>query len=512
MAKNNPRTAPQRAGRMPVTPPGPMNPQQATTRNAPPGNERSANTQFQAPRGNAYTDQSSGMGARGPGGPPTPPSLPSPGMGQFASRALPTPTVPTSRGIGSGVFSNSTPTSNLPGASPLTNPVPGPVTGGLIPSEDIGGGKGGTFAVPGTGSREDTRRAAGQFSSTSQQEIQNLINNILSLQQGALNNQNQTFNAAYGGYKQGQDTGYYDPTILNNLRSLTSELSTTGGFDPVQVANIQNQFGKIGVNLQDTYNIDKGFTGTSGAMDPAALAAITGGYQKFADTGGFTPDQSAAFMRQATSGVPAIYDVLAQQAQRNRAATGGLGTGGDIAQMARQMSQQQSQATTGAEVSLNEQINANKLAGLGGLTGVGENVAGQRLGAAGQMTGVENAATGLGSAESGLASDIASGRRSGAGLETGLESNVASNKAAATAGMAGLFNTSTGEVTQMGQQILDALGIDSSNQQLALRVLASLADAQGAGPMGILAGISNFITAGAKGAGEGAAIAGGGAG
>ena len=496
MAKNNPRTASQpRAGRMPV-PPGPMNPQQATARNAPPGNERSADTQFQAPRGNAYTDQSPGMGARGPSGPPTPPSLPSPGMGQVASRALPAPTVPNApapRALGTGALAGPTLSSNLPGASPLANPVPGPVTGGLIPSEDIGGGKGGTFAVPGTGSREDTRRAAGQFSATSQEEIQNLINNILGLQQGALNNQGQTFNAAYGGYKQGQDTGYYDPTILNNLRNLTSELSTTGGFDPSQVTSIQNQFGKVGGNLQDIYNIDKGFTGTSGAMDPAALAAITGGYQKFADTGGFTPEQSSAFMRQATSGVPAIYDVLAQQAQRNRAATGGLGTGGDIAQMARQMSQQQSQATTGAEVALNEQINANKLAGLGGLTGVGENVAGQRLGAAGQMTGTQQAATGLGSAEAGFAGDIAAGRRSGAGLEAGLESNVASNKAAATAGMAGLYNTATGEVTQMGQQILDALGIDSSNQQLALRVLASLADAQGAGPMGILSGVLNAI-------------------
>jgi len=166
-------------------------------------------------------------------------------------------------------------------------------------------------------------------------------------------------------------------------------------------------------NLQDT-----------GGYDPTQLSKITGGFGNFADTGGFDDASKAAYLNQATSGVTGTYDVLAQQAQRNRAATGGYGAGGDISQLARQSSEAQAQATNNAMVGLNTQINQNKLAGLGGL----------------QTT----------------------------------EASVAGGKEAGAAGMAGLFNTATNQLTQEGQQLLQAMGLQFGTQAEAIQFLQQL--------------------------------------
>ncbi len=391
----------------------------------------------------------------------------------------------------------------------LKNPISGPVTTGNTPGQDIGGGPGGTFAIPGTGSREDTRRAAGQFSQTSQNQIMTQIMNILGLQSGALDKSNQSFNAASSGFKSGQDTGYFGQDQLNQIRLLLSNLTQTGGYDPNQVNAIRNTFSGIQNNLKDTYNTDTGFEGTSGAFDPTQLKSVLGGYQNFADTGGFSDQQRQQYLEQATSGVPAIYNTLKQQQQQHQAATGGLGTGGDVAQLARQLSQAQIGAEQKGQVDLNTQINTNKLAGLGGLSTTDAAVAASRQKAAEDASATQGLASSANTAAGGFESDIASGLRSAAQTDVGFESTVASNKAAATAGQAGLYNTATQQVTALGQQILDALGIDSSNQQLALKVLAALADQQGAGPIGILNAISNFIPGASGGARTGASIAAG---
>jgi hypothetical protein len=207
----------------------------------------------------------------------------------------------------------------------------------------------------------------------------------------------------------------------------------TGGFDPEQLTKLRTQ--------------TNAFTDTGG-YDPAAIAKITGGYQNFADTGGFTPDQEASFRRRATSGVPAIYDVLGAQAERQRSLTGGLGTGGQISQMARQMSQEQSKAATGAEVDLASQERTGKLAGLGGLQSVGN--------------------------------DVASGRRAGLGASIGLEQGVASGRNTANQQMSNLYNITTGEISDQGKQILAQYGLEDASAETQLKVLASLAGAPGA--------------------------------
>lgn len=93
-------------------------------------------------------------------------------------------------------------------------------------------------------------------------------------------------------------------------------------------------------------------------------------YQNFADTGGFDEAAKTNYLNRATSGVTNTGTALEQQAQQMRSKSGGAGTGGQVAQIARQLGQTQADATNQAQMNLNQQINANKLAGAAGVTDV----------------------------------------------------------------------------------------------------------------------------------------------
>lgn len=224
--------------------------------------------------------------------------------------------------------------------------------------------------------------SANNLAATSGQQLSNVVGGLGSQQTGVQSGMQQpSFNSAYGAY---------------------NTATTTGGYDPTQYAN------------------------------------TLGGYNAMASTGGFTPAQETAYMDQATSGVTNTGNVLASQLAQSKAKTGGLGGGGEAAQMARQLEQTQAGAEQGAAVNLNQQINANKLAGLGG--------------------------------------------------SAGLQASQAGNKLAAAGGLSSLYNTATGQITALGNQILQMYGIDSSNQQAALAALTNLATQSGSS-QGILGNI-----------------------
>ena len=253
-------------------------------------------------------------------------------------------------------------------------------------------------------------------------------------------------------------------TFAGNVETRTGQDVRGGGaFGPTGLSGERSQ--AIDQQQQDLSSAYGGIqkAQTTGGYDPATLAKITGGYQTMADTGGFSDTDKARYMRQATSGVPAIYDVLSQEAQRNRSLTGGLGTGGEISQMARQMAQEQSKAATAGLVGLNTQINQNKLAGLGG--------------------------------ESALASDQARGVTT------------------ANQQMSQLFDAQTGQINAQGNQILAEYGLQDAADETKLKVLQSLAGApgvlgniaQGIGQVGQIAtgfgALGNLIPSGGGGRG-----------
>jgi hypothetical protein len=167
---------------------------------------------------------------------------------------------------------------------------------------------------------------------------------------------------------------------------------------------------------------------STGGYDPTQLAQIEGGYTNIANTGGYTPQQAQQFIQQATEGTNATYGALEQQAKQAQQATGGLGTGGALSQMARQLGQVQGQNTVNAETALNQQQTANTLSGLGGESNVAGNVAGNTL----------------------------------QGTET------ANNQ------LSQLYNTTTGQVTQLGNQMLQSLGLDFGTQEEAANTLAKI--------------------------------------
>jgi hypothetical protein len=167
---------------------------------------------------------------------------------------------------------------------------------------------------------------------------------------------------------------------------------------------------------------------STGGYDPTQLNQIQGGYTDLANNGGYTPQQSQQFVQQATEGTQATYGSLENQAKNNTVATGGLGTGGGLSQMARQLSQAQGQNTLNAEVALNQSQTGNKLAGLGGEASVASSVAGNKL----------------------------------QGTET------------ANSQLSQLYNTTTGQITSLGQQMLSSLGLDFGTQDQAIAALTNL--------------------------------------
>jgi hypothetical protein len=221
----------------------------------------------------------------------------------------------------------------------------------------------------------------------------------------------------------------------------------------------------------------------TGGYDPTQEASITSGYQSLADNGGFTPQQSQDYRNRATESVADTYQVLQDQYQRSRAATGGLGTGGDSARMARQLSEESAKANLNAEASLADQTRAGKLAGLGGLQTNAAGVAAGKTNAFNAVGGLEsNVASGaqnIMGQQSNLEGNIASGVRAGVGLQAGTEGAVAGGNLAADSGLSQLYNTATGAVSDLGKQILGQMGLASTDQQTQLSVLTQLANTPG---------------------------------
>lgn len=237
---------------------------------------------------------------------------------------------------------------------------------------------------------------------------------------GAQSTQGSEQSAAQAGIGNAQTTGGYDPSTLASLTSETAGNAQTGGYDPGQLSALQGQLG-----------------------------STASGYSSLASTGGFTPAQGQAYVRQATEGTTGTYGVLENQVQQNKAKTGGLGTGGEMSQMARQLGQAQATNTLNAENSLSQMKTANTLSGLSG----------------------ENATSGL---ESGLQSAVAGNKLAGTNQQLSLAGSQAAGVTAANSQMSQLYNTTTNQVTALGQQVLSTLGLDFSTQEAATNSLTTL--------------------------------------
>lgn len=203
---------------------------------------------------------------------------------------------------------------------------------------------------------------------------------------------------------------------------------------PVIQGNQQQQQVDYGRASEDYSKANAGLDKSSGTLDTASGTLGNAGksYQNFADTGGFSAADKTQYLNRATSGVTNTGTNLMQRAQQARSKSGGAGTGGEIAQISRQLSQTQADATNNAQVSLNQQINANKLAGSAGLVSTG------------------NAQTNVGSAQT----DVAKAHSM-------------------------LFDANTGAASDLGKQVLAAYGLQYQTEDQANKILAQLATTPG---------------------------------
>jgi hypothetical protein len=152
---------------------------------------------------------------------------------------------------------------------------------------------------------------------------------------------------------------------------------------------------------------------------------------------------------------PITSDLANMQAaaQRTGAATGQGVSPAALTAMQAQTGEQLGQAIPQAELGLQQQILAGKETGLGGLASTEAQLAAARQGVAGLQTGLE--------------AGVAGGARDVAGLQ-------AQTQLARAAGQAGLYNTTTNEVTAQGQQIIQMLGLQGASKAEQLNALVQI--------------------------------------
>lgn len=300
----------------------------------------------------------------------------------------------------------------------------------------------------------------------------------------AVDRQSQSFGSASQGFTEAQNTGGFDPNRLATVRSGTDNLALTGGFNPGQTEGVRTGL----ANASPTGGFDAtqlaGLRGMAtrnsenGGYDPENLSRITSGYQNFADNGGISETDAQNFRNRSNSGVSSAYKVLGEEAARRRTLTGGLGSGGETAQMARELSERQAQTNLNTESELAGLQRSGRLAGLGGLSSVASNVADNRqsglTGAASLESSVAGGTRDILGQQANLESNIAAGIRGGVSTQAGVEGSVASGRLAGTAGQAQLFNASTGEISDTGRLILSRLGLQSADNATAMSTLQQL--------------------------------------
>ena len=107
-------------------------------------------------------------------------------------------------------------------------------------------------------------------------------------------------------------------------------------------------------------------------------APIQAGYQNFANTGGFSPTDISNLRGRALAPTNAVYGAALRGVNQQRTLQGGYspGYGTLMARMARDKSQQLSDANLGVEASLADMIRQGKLQGLQGLESVNRGLSG----------------------------------------------------------------------------------------------------------------------------------------
>jgi len=299
------------------------------------------------------------------------------------------------------------------------------------------------------GANQDVRNKSGELSTQLNTANQGLQNSADQNQAGARTGFNRVNNS----------NGGYDSDILKRINDQYSSVSQNGGTDSENYKNSQAAFGGARTAFDSA---GKSINNASGSFDNAGrsfgeassgLARAKQGYENFADTGGFSQADKAAYLRQGTSAAPALYKNLATNLQQRELSSGGGNPGGlsGILALQRQAGNQLGTLNTQANTNLNQQVNANKFQGLSGIgttAGQETSLGNSQVGLGQAQVGQGQAQTGLGTAQAGLGVDqgnlsnaIAALKLQGTQGLASTQQNLVGNQLNASQGLAGLYGT-----------------------------------------------------------------------
>jgi hypothetical protein len=266
---------------------------------------------------------------------------------------------------------------------------------------------------------------------------------------------------AYGGLNQAGISNMLQPAT-----TAATNVNATGGYAQPQLGTLESQ---------ESSNL--------GGLDPTALAALSSQYQDLVSSGGISDATQAAMQRQATSGVSSIYGTLNQQQQRTKAMTGGQGGGGQTAEMARQLAEQESNAVTGVNAQVGQLRQQGTEAGLTGASNLTEAQAAAQNQAANTFSGTQ--------------SGVAGGVQTGANLLSGLGSTAVSGNLASAGGLQNIAGLTAEQQMALQSATLGTQQLGVSGENAFLGNMSGIANnqqgaygnlLQGAGALGGLAG------------------------
>ena len=224
------------------------------------------------------------------------------------------------------------------------------------------------------------------------------------------------------------ETGGLDPTKFNEFQGTLFELAKTGGWTPEQIANVNKSIAGY-----------QGFADTGG-LDAEAINRMRGlgVFDEYSRTGGYNEQDIANARARGTSGIPAMYGRMREEAGRLGRVQGGGGPGQAalMSRMGRDQARGITEASRETELGIKDAVNKGRQWGTQGLTSAEQSLQDllSRNKLAG-MGGVAEATTNMANSIGGIRSGAAS---AGAGNETSWQGLKTSNQLAGTQGLQGM--------------------------------------------------------------------------
>lgn len=161
---------------------------------------------------------------------------------------------------------------------------------------------------------------------------------------------------------------YQGGTSQNNVNNLRTNITR-------QNQGLENRFNVAADQSGRDYNslMGAGAGLLGNAMNgPTQNFGAYGGYQNFANSGGYSPEDISAIRARAIAPMRAVYANANNDVDRQRSLQGGYAPNymATKAKMARELAYGLGDQNTNVEASLADQIRQGKLAGLGGMTNI----------------------------------------------------------------------------------------------------------------------------------------------